>query len=178
MLKSWQRQVRDMEVGVGGRACASARACMRASARALMTVYVCSLYYSVTSTSGVGIIYNTILWVGIIYNQLTACRLSSLHSVREAVTVSYTCFLLLSFLQTIMSSYVEQTKPAAQRMNALFHAFILCQLWTLYLEEMANSTTPSSEPHNTTVCILLDFWCKLVPSILQVTVQSKVVNAY
>ncbi|KAL0819173.1 hypothetical protein ABMA28_008426 [Loxostege sticticalis] len=76
-------------------------------------------------------------------------------------------------IQTIMSSYVEQSKPTAQRMNALFHAFILCQLWTLYLEELANSSTPSSEPHNTTVCILLEFWCKLVPSILQVTVQSK-----
>ncbi|XP_063832705.1 protein unc-79 homolog [Ostrinia nubilalis] len=76
-------------------------------------------------------------------------------------------------IQTIMASYVEQSKPTAQRMNALFHAFILCQLWTLYLEELANSSTPSSEPHNTTVCILLEFWCKLVPSILQVTVTSK-----
>ncbi|XP_061729504.1 protein unc-79 homolog isoform X3 [Cydia pomonella] len=77
-------------------------------------------------------------------------------------------------IQTIMSSYVEQTKPAPQRMNALFHAFILCHLWTLYLEELAAASTPSSEANHTTVCILLDFWCKLVPSILQVTVQSKV----
>ncbi|XP_063378165.1 protein unc-79 homolog [Cydia fagiglandana] len=77
-------------------------------------------------------------------------------------------------IQTIMSSYVEQTKPGPQRMNALFHAFILCHLWTLYLEELAAASTPSSEANHTTVCILLDFWCKLVPSILQVTVQSKV----
>ncbi|XP_026735925.1 protein unc-79 homolog [Trichoplusia ni] len=76
--------------------------------------------------------------------------------------------------QTIMSSYVEQSKPATSRMNALLHAFVLCQLWTLYLEELAGASPPCSEPHNTTVCILLDFWCKLVPSILQVTVQSKV----
>ncbi|XP_073959822.1 uncoordinated protein 79-like [Choristoneura fumiferana] len=73
-----------------------------------------------------------------------------------------------------MSSYVEQTKPAPQRMNALFHAFILCHLWTLYLEELAGNASPNSEAYNTSVCILLDFWCKLVPSILQVTVQSKV----
>ncbi|XP_026332052.1 protein unc-79 homolog isoform X2 [Hyposmocoma kahamanoa] len=95
------------------------------------------------------------------------------HPLQQPVPQDATCHIT-DHIQTIMSSYVEQTKPAAQRMNALFHAFILCQLWTLYLEEMANSTTPSSEPHNTTVCILLDFWCKLVPSILQVTVQSKV----
>ncbi|CAH0760821.1 unnamed protein product [Diatraea saccharalis] len=76
-------------------------------------------------------------------------------------------------IQTIMASYVEQSKPTGQRMNALFHAFILCQLWTLYLEELAGSTAPSSEPHNTTVCILLEFWCKLVPAMLQVTKHSK-----
>ncbi|KAH9644484.1 hypothetical protein HF086_006017 [Spodoptera exigua] len=35
-----------------------------------------------------------------------------------------------------------------------------------------------SEPHYTTTCLLLDFWCKLVPSILQVTVQSKVVRIH
>ena len=75
-----------------------------------------------------------------------------------------------------MSSYVEQTKPVALRMSALLLAFVLCQLWTLYLEQLAASSLPCSEPHNTTTCILLDFWCKLVPSILQVTVQSKVVS--
>lgn len=75
-----------------------------------------------------------------------------------------------------MSSYVEQSKAWGARMNALLHAFVLCQLWTLYLEELAGAALPSSDHHYTTVCILLDFWCKLVPSILQVTVQSKVVR--
>ncbi|KAM3960770.1 LOW QUALITY PROTEIN: UNC-79 domain-containing protein [Aphomia sociella] len=92
--------------------------------------------------------------------------------LQQPVPQDATCHIT-DHIQTIMSSYVEQTKPAPQRMNALFHAFILCQLWTLYLEELSCASTPSSEPHNTTVCILLDFWCKLVPSILQVTVQSK-----
>ncbi|XP_049885894.1 protein unc-79 homolog [Pectinophora gossypiella] len=101
------------------------------------------------------------------------CNSRGVQPLQQPVPQDATCHIT-DHIQTIMSSYVEQSKPAAQRMNALFHAFILCQLWTLYLEELANGTTPSSEPHNTTVCILLDFWCKLVPSILQVTVQSKV----
>ncbi|KAJ2954595.1 hypothetical protein O0L34_g2890 [Tuta absoluta] len=96
-----------------------------------------------------------------------------LAALQQPVPLDATCHIT-DHIQTIMSSYVEQMKPALQRMNALFHAFILCQLWTLYLEEMANGSVPSSEPHYTTVCILIDFWCKLVPSILQVTVQSKV----
>ncbi|XP_060806027.1 protein unc-79 homolog [Amyelois transitella] len=91
----------------------------------------------------------------------------------QPVPQDATCHIT-DHIQTIMSSYVEQSKPGPQRMNALFHAFILCHLWTLYLEEIASAATPSSEPHNTTVCILLDFWCKLVPSILQVTVTSNI----
>ncbi|CAB3233897.1 unnamed protein product [Arctia plantaginis] len=91
----------------------------------------------------------------------------------QPVPQDATCHIT-DYVQTIMSSYVEQTKAWGARMNALLHAFVLCQLWTLYLEELAAAALPSSEQHYTTVCILLDFWCKLVPSILQVTVQSKV----
>ncbi|KAJ8708993.1 hypothetical protein PYW07_008819 [Mythimna separata] len=93
--------------------------------------------------------------------------------MHQPVPQDATCHIT-DYIQTIMSSYVEQSKPAALRMSALLHAFVLCQLWTLYLEQLAASSPPCSEPHNTTTCILLDFWCKLVPSILQVTVQSKV----
>ncbi|XP_053615401.1 protein unc-79 homolog isoform X1 [Plodia interpunctella] len=101
------------------------------------------------------------------------CNSRGQQPLQQPVPQDATCHIT-DHVQTIMSSYVEQSKPGPQRMNALFHAFILCQLWTLYLEEIASGSTPSSEPHNTTVCILLDFWCKLVPSILQVTVQSKI----
>ncbi|XP_063897026.1 protein unc-79 homolog [Helicoverpa armigera] len=93
--------------------------------------------------------------------------------MHQPVPQDATCHIT-DYIQTIMSSYVEQSKPAALRMSALLHAFVLCQLWTLYLEQLAAAAPPCSEPHNTTTCILLDFWCKLVPSILQVTVQSKV----
>ncbi|KAG7309008.1 hypothetical protein JYU34_004871 [Plutella xylostella] len=93
--------------------------------------------------------------------------------VQQPIPQDATCHVT-DHIQTIMSSYVEQTKPAPQRMNALFHAFILCQLWTIYLEQIARASTPNSEAYNTTVCLLLDFWCKVLPSVLQVTVQSKV----
>ncbi|CAH2985737.1 unnamed protein product [Chilo suppressalis] len=92
--------------------------------------------------------------------------------LQQPVPQDATCHMT-DHIQTIMASYIEQSKPTGQRMNALFHAFILCQLWTLYLEELAGSSSPSSEPHNTTLCILLEFWCKLVPPMLQVTMHSK-----
>ncbi|KAG6446161.1 hypothetical protein O3G_MSEX004274 [Manduca sexta] len=76
-----------------------------------------------------------------------------------------TCHLI-DHVQTIMSSYVEQCK-GPQRMSALFHAFLLCQLWTLYLERQA-----AGEPHGTALCALLDFWCKLVPAVLHLTHHS------
>ncbi|CAH2054956.1 unnamed protein product, partial [Iphiclides podalirius] len=94
------------------------------------------------------------------------------HPPHQPVPQDATCHIT-DHIQTIMSSYVEQSKAGGQRMSALFHAFVLCQLWTLYLEQLAGGAPPASEPHNTAVCVLLDFWCKLVPSILQVTVQSK-----
>lgn len=76
-----------------------------------------------------------------------------------------------------MSSYVEQGKTNSGRMSALFHAFLLCQLWTQYLEQIAAAHIPSSEAHNTAVCLLLDMWCKVVPSVLQLTLHSKVVSS-
>ncbi|XP_022815729.1 protein unc-79 homolog [Spodoptera litura] len=92
----------------------------------------------------------------------------------QPVPQDATCHIT-DYIQTIMSSYVEAGRGAGgARLAGLLHAFVLCQLWTLYLEHLAAAAPPASEPHYTTTCLLLDFWCKLVPSILQVTVQSKV----
>ena len=58
-------------------------------------------------------------------------------------------------------------------MCSLFHAFILSQLWTVYLEQV--------QPHGNTKeelllapSILLDFWVKVTPGILQLVSHSKV----
>ncbi|XP_050556133.1 protein unc-79 homolog isoform X14 [Spodoptera frugiperda] len=92
----------------------------------------------------------------------------------QPVPQDATCHIT-DYIQTIMSSYVEAGRGGGgARLAGLLHAFVLCQLWTLYLEHLAAGAAPPSEPHYTTTCLLLDFWCKLVPSILQVTVQSKV----
>ncbi|XP_021924860.1 protein unc-79 homolog isoform X4 [Zootermopsis nevadensis] len=77
-------------------------------------------------------------------------------------------------IQVIMVGFAELSKASVLHMSSLFHAFILCQLWTVYLEQGASSNLPSSEAHSTTMSILIDFWGKVTPSILQLVSHSKV----
>ncbi|WKY02894.1 hypothetical protein Q1695_016300 [Nippostrongylus brasiliensis] len=53
-------------------------------------------------------------------------------------------------------------------MSALFHAFHLCQLWTVYCERAAIFSSTTAFPH------LLDFWARVTPAILQLLSHSKV----
>lgn len=75
-----------------------------------------------------------------------------------------------------MAGFVEQSKASVLHMSSLFHAFILCQLWTVYLEQSSNSNLPSSEAYYVTMSILFDFWGKVTPCILQLVSHSKVVR--
>ncbi|XP_039288508.1 protein unc-79 homolog isoform X2 [Nilaparvata lugens] len=77
-------------------------------------------------------------------------------------------------VQVIMSGFAEQSKASVLHMSALYHAFVLCQLWTVYLEHAAANNLPSSELHSTTMGILFDFWGKVTPSILQLIQYTKV----
>ncbi|CAL7949507.1 unnamed protein product [Xylocopa violacea] len=77
-------------------------------------------------------------------------------------------------VQVIFSGFPEQSKASVLHMSSLFHAFILCQLWTMYLEELSKNHPTNSENHNTTMNILLDFWGKTTPCILQLVGYSKV----
>ncbi|XP_076762512.1 UNC-79 domain-containing protein isoform X7 [Xylocopa sonorina] len=77
-------------------------------------------------------------------------------------------------VQVIFSGFPEQSKASVLHMSSLFHAFILCQLWTMYLEELSKNHPSNSENHNTTMNILLDFWGKTTPCILQLVEYSKV----
>lgn len=62
-------------------------------------------------------------------------------------------------IQVIFAGFVEQSKATASvlHMSSLFHAFTLCQLWTVYLEQISYLSAPSSEPHNITLGILSEF---------------------
>ncbi|XP_050714372.1 protein unc-79 homolog isoform X4 [Eriocheir sinensis] len=75
-------------------------------------------------------------------------------------------------IQVILAGFAEQSKASVLHMSSLFHAFILCQLWTVYLEQGAGS--PSSDTYNSSSAILTDFWAKVTPGILQLVSHSKV----
>ncbi|XP_034177759.2 UNC-79 domain-containing protein [Osmia lignaria lignaria] len=77
-------------------------------------------------------------------------------------------------VQFIFSGFPEQSKASVLHMSSLFHAFILCQLWTMYLEELSKNNPSNSEGHNVTMNILLEFWGKITPCILQLVGYSKV----
>ncbi|XP_054270817.1 protein unc-79 homolog isoform X2 [Macrosteles quadrilineatus] len=77
-------------------------------------------------------------------------------------------------VQIIMAGFAEQPKASVPHMSSLFHAFVLCQLWTVYLEQNAAGNLPSTEAHSTMVGILFDFWGKVTPCVLQMVSHSKV----
>ena len=73
----------------------------------------------------------------------------------------------------ILAGFAEQSKTSVVHMCSLFHAFILCQLWTVYLEHNQPQTTTREEAL-LAPAILLDFWVKVTPGILQLVSHSKV----
>ncbi|XP_044257463.1 protein unc-79 homolog isoform X1 [Tribolium madens] len=79
-------------------------------------------------------------------------------------------------IQTIMAGFAEQPKTSVLHMSSLFHTFILCQLWTIYLEQSLNTNMPTTEAYNVTMNILFEFWGKVTPCILQLIQQSKMLS--
>ncbi|OXA59651.1 Protein unc-79 [Folsomia candida] len=79
-------------------------------------------------------------------------------------------------VHVIMTGFAEQSKASVLHMSALFHAFILCQVWTIYLEQVGPSAqlSSSNDPANVASNILTDFWGKVTPAILQLISHSKV----
>lgn len=77
-----------------------------------------------------------------------------------AVPLDATC-QLTEHVQSIMAVHLESGTAA---ISSLWTAFLACQLWTLYAQRA------NAQPE------LLHFWCKLVPTVLQLTHSSKVVT--
>ncbi|CAH1121158.1 unnamed protein product [Ceutorhynchus assimilis] len=79
-------------------------------------------------------------------------------------------------IQVIMSGFADQPKASVLHMSSLFHTFILCQLWTVYLEQSLSHHQPVTETYNVTMNILFDFWGKVTPCILQLVQKSKTLS--
>lgn len=78
-------------------------------------------------------------------------------------------------VQVIFAGFAEQSKTSVLHMSSLFHAFTLCQLWTVYLEQVATLAAISSEAYHTTLSVVFEFWAKVTPCILQLVSHSKVI---
>ena len=61
-----------------------------------------------------------------------------------------------------MAGFAEQSKTSVVHMCSLFHAFILCQLWTVYLEQTIALLPAKDEQQVLASSILLDFWGKVI----------------
>ncbi|KAM7364575.1 UNC-79 domain-containing protein isoform 2-T2 [Cochliomyia hominivorax] len=73
-------------------------------------------------------------------------------------------------IQVIFAGFAEQSKTSVLHMSSLLHAFTLCHLWTVYLEQIAHT---SNNPEGNTMGVLFEFWAKVTPCILQLVSQSK-----
>lgn len=98
------------------------------------------------------------------------------HTVAQPIPQEASCHIA-DHIQVIFAGFVEQSKTSTSvlHMSSLFHAFTLCQLWSVYLEQISYLQAPSSEPHNVTMSILIEFWGKVTPCILSLVSSSKVV---
>ncbi|SPP83777.1 protein unc-79 homolog isoform X4 [Drosophila guanche] len=101
---------------------------------------------------------------------------ASVHYQHQGVTYSQpvpqeaSCHIA-DHIQVIFAGFAEQSKTSVLHMSSLFHAFTLCQLWTVYLEQMAHNTTSNVE--GGTLGVLFEFWAKVTPCILQLVSHAK-----
>ncbi|XP_030374944.1 protein unc-79 homolog isoform X3 [Scaptodrosophila lebanonensis] len=100
----------------------------------------------------------------------------SVHYQHQGVTYSQpvpqeaSCHIA-DHIQVIFAGFAEQSKASVLHMSSLFHAFTLCQLWTVYLEQMAHNTNSNIE--GSTLGVLFEFWAKVTPCILQLVSHAK-----
>nr|CAD2134462.1 unnamed protein product [Meloidogyne enterolobii] len=80
---------------------------------------------------------------------------------------------MADYINFVLAGFADQSKQSVVHMSALFHAFHLCQLWTIYCEQTATSSR-SEEMVAKTMQQLLDFWARVTPAILQLLSHSKV----
>lgn len=77
-------------------------------------------------------------------------------------------FYYLDHIQTIFAGFAEQSKTSVLHMSSMFHAFTLCQLWTVYLEQISHFSVD-----NIAMGVLFEFWTKVTPCLLQLISHPK-----
>jgi len=79
-------------------------------------------------------------------------------------------------VQVILAGFAEQSKESVLHMSGLFHAFLLCQLWTMYCENICTLHPANSEQYQFCQSTLDDFWAKITPGILRLVGHSRVMS--
>ncbi|PAV81415.1 hypothetical protein WR25_22228 [Diploscapter pachys] len=95
--------------------------------------------------------------------------LGALHANHACLPVPIECSQhMADYIHFVLAGFADQSKQSVVHMSALFHAFHLCQLWTVYCERAAVFSSTTAFAH------LLDFWARVTPAILQLLSHSKV----
>uniref|UniRef100_A0A6G1SHJ9 Protein unc-79 n=1 Tax=Aceria tosichella TaxID=561515 RepID=A0A6G1SHJ9_9ACAR len=79
-------------------------------------------------------------------------------------------------VQVILAGFAEQSKESVLHMSGLFHAFLLCQLWTMYCENICSQHPAASEQYQFCQSTLDDFWAKITPGVLRLVGHSRVMS--
>uniref|UniRef100_A0A1I7SQ44 Uncoordinated protein 79 n=2 Tax=Bursaphelenchus xylophilus TaxID=6326 RepID=A0A1I7SQ44_BURXY len=98
--------------------------------------------------------------------------LGALHANQDCFPVPINCSNhMADYIHFVLAGFADQSKQSVVHMSALFHAFHLCQLWTVYCEKAAavNEDSFHKAPEN-----IVDFWSRVTPAILQLLAHSKV----
>ncbi|CAI5446505.1 unnamed protein product [Caenorhabditis angaria] len=95
--------------------------------------------------------------------------LGALHANHSCLPVPIECSQhMADYIHFVLAGFADQSKQSVVHMSALFHAFHLCQLWTVYCERAAIYSSTTAFAH------LIDFWARVTPAILQLLSHSKV----
>ncbi|ULU02629.1 hypothetical protein L3Y34_002305 [Caenorhabditis briggsae] len=95
--------------------------------------------------------------------------LGALHANHSCLPVPIECSQhMADYIHFVLAGFADQSKQSVVHMSALFHAFHLCQLWTVYCERAATYSSTTAFAH------LIDFWARVTPAILQLLSHSKV----
>ncbi|XP_078675260.1 protein unc-79 homolog isoform X2 [Branchiostoma floridae x Branchiostoma belcheri] len=73
----------------------------------------------------------------------------------------------------VLESYPEHTKASVYQMSSLAQVFILCQLWTIYCEQVAVFNSSHGDMYRTTCLAVMEFWMKVAPTFIQIASYSK-----